>query len=177
VVLRCREGCIYLWPPDEEEPNDELAVGALTELVRVEGDIQPEGGGDHPARDIEFRGLTFAHGERISRHGRTGEGECSASIRWDEVDALLGEDYERVAWHRPERWREDWLRREPLMHRRDNRIERNDIHHVMEIMGDGNGVYVSGAGGGNQVCHNVVHDCPSPSLPRESGATTISTMP
>lgn len=292
------KGCVYLWPADDE-PGEDLAVGALTELVRVEGDIHPENGGDHPARDIEFRGLTFAHGERISWHGRTGgglqhdwdrhdestalvrlrgaarcglvdctfrdsacggarmdlyarrnrisgctferlggtgvtlagyglgtkdvnreneivdchihhigrvywhspgifiwqsgsnriahnrihntpytgivcsgrthwdrsgEGECSASIRWEEVDALLGGDYERVPWHDPQRWREDWLRREPLMHSRDNRIEYNDIHHVMEIMGDGNGVYVSGAGGGNQVCHNVVHDCPSPSF-------------
>jgi hypothetical protein len=95
---------------------------------------------------------------------RSGEGECAASIRWGEVDALLGPDYERVAWHRPERWYEDWRRREPLLHSRRNRIEYNDIHHVMEIMGDGNGVYVSGAGGGNQVRGNVVRDCPSPSF-------------
>jgi len=50
------------------------------------------------------------------------------------------------------------------MHSRDNRIEYNRIHDVMKIMGDGNGIYVSGAGGGNVVRFNVVGPCPSPTM-------------
>ncbi|MFW5803371.1 MAG: right-handed parallel beta-helix repeat-containing protein, partial [Verrucomicrobiota bacterium] len=93
---------------------------------------------------------------------RQGNGECSALIRWDEVDALLGADYPCDPWHQA--WYDDWRRREPLMHSRDNRIEYNDISQVMQIMGDGNGIYISGAGGGNIVRHNHIHDCPSPSM-------------
>ncbi len=289
---------LYLWPL-EEEPGDAIAVGRLTELIRIEGDCRLEAGSDHPVQDIELQGLTFAHGERVAWHGRTGgglqhdwdlhdsatallrlrgaarctiagctfrdsasggarldlyaqqntfddcvfahlggtgvtfagyglgtkdvnrgnvvnnchihhigevywhspavfiwqsgtnyvghnlihntpytgivcsgrtqwdrsgKGEGAGAIRWKEVDGLLGGDYKPMAWHVPERWRQDWLLREPLMHSRNNRIEWNDIHDVMEIMGDGNGVYISGTGGGNQVCHNAVHDCPSASL-------------
>jgi len=54
--------------------------------------------------------------------------------------------------------------REPLMHSRENLIEYNHIHDVMQVMGDGNGIYVSGAGGGNVVRFNVVGPCPSPTM-------------
>ena len=93
---------------------------------------------------------------------RSGEGECSALIRWDEVDAMLGPDYPNEPWHQA--WYPEWRRREPLMHSRDNVIEYNDISRVMQTMGDGNGIYVSGCGAGNLVQHNHVHDCPSPSM-------------
>lgn len=95
---------------------------------------------------------------------RNGKAECSGSIRWHEVDAILGADFKQVAWHRMDSWRKDWLLREPLLHSRENRIEYNHIHNVMEIMGDGNGIYISGTGGGNMVRGNVIHDCPSPSF-------------
>ena len=54
---------------------------------------------------------------------------------------------------------EDWSAREPFMHSRKNRIERNDIHHVMEVMGDGDGIYLSGTGGHNLIRQNFIHDC------------------
>jgi len=111
---------------------------------------------------IEFTPYTgIVCSGRIQRD-RSGEGECSASIRWDEVDALLGPDAPNEPWHQT--WYPDWRRREPLMHSRDNVIEYNDISHVMQTMGDGNGIYVSGCGAGNLVQHNHVHDCPSPTL-------------
>lgn len=97
-----------------------------------------------------------------SQRDRSGEGECSALIRWDEVDAMLGPDYPNEPWHQA--WYPEWRRREPLMHSRDNVIEYNDISRVMQTMGDGNGIYVSGCGAGNLVQHNHVHDCPSPSM-------------
>jgi hypothetical protein len=53
----------------------------------------------------------------------------------------------------------DWQAREPFMHARKNRIERNDIHHIMQTMGDGDGVYISGTGGENLIRQNYIHDC------------------
>ncbi len=88
--------------------------------------------------------------------------ECSRTIRWSEVEAYVGPTYEQPVWHQA--WKADWDRREPLLHTRDNIIEHNDIHHVMEVMGDGNGIYISGAGRGNVVAGNRVHTSPSPHM-------------
>jgi hypothetical protein len=54
-----------------------------------------------------------------------------------------------------------WRDRERFLHARQNLIERNDIHHIMERLGDGNGVYVSGTGGHNLIRQNYIHDCDS----------------
>ena len=54
--------------------------------------------------------------------------------------------------------RDSWNIRRQFLHSRKNIIERNDIHHIMEKLGDGNGVYISGAGAGNIVRQNFVHD-------------------
>ncbi|MFC1676366.1 right-handed parallel beta-helix repeat-containing protein [Planctomycetota bacterium] len=86
---------------------------------------------------------------------RTGEGECSKTIRWHEVDKVLGKNMdEELSKINPDSWN---IRRQ-FLHSRNNIIERNDIHHIMEKLGDGNGVYVSGAGAGNIVRQNFVHD-------------------
>jgi len=53
-----------------------------------------------------------------------------------------------------------WKSRQQFLHSRNNLIARNEIHHVMEKLGDGNCIYVSGAGGGNKVVENYLHDCP-----------------
>lgn len=78
---------------------------------------------------------------------KAGKGECSKTVRWHEVGTTTGSS--------------TWKEREPFLHGRNNIIEKNDIHHVMEVMGDGNGIYISGAGTGNIVRKNYIHDCPS----------------
>ncbi|HOD84136.1 MAG: hypothetical protein BWX88_04997 [Planctomycetes bacterium ADurb.Bin126] len=83
---------------------------------------------------------------------RKGLGECSRTIRWAEVDAVL---------KRPPA---TWRAREPLMHGRMNAVAFNDMHHCMEIMGDGNAIYVSGTGGGNEVRNNFIHDIPAQNI-------------
>ncbi|NNJ26503.1 right-handed parallel beta-helix repeat-containing protein [Alienimonas chondri] len=60
---------------------------------------------------------------------------------------------------RPER--EDVL---PYLHTRDNVIERNEIHHAMEALGDGNGIYIRGAGPGNVIRRNYIHDLVAPMI-------------
>ena len=39
----------------------------------------------------------------------------------------------------------------------DNLIEYNEIHHAVEVLGDGNGIYLRGAGRGNIISHNYIH--------------------
>lgn len=93
---------------------------------------------------------------------REGRGECSATIDWSAVDEQCGKNYEHNDWHYS--GLPSWWMREPLMHARENVIEFNRIHDVMEVMGDGNGIYVSGAGGGNVVRFNAIGPCPSPTM-------------
>jgi hypothetical protein len=95
-------------------------------------------------------------------YDRKGKSECSGTIDWEAVDAQCGKDYVHPPWY--DGGITDWWRREPLMHSRDNLIEYNRIRDVMQIMGDGNGIYISGAGGGNVVRFNAVGPCPSPSM-------------
>ena len=45
-----------------------------------------------------------------------------------------------------------------FLHARYNVVEHNEIHHAMELLGDGNGIYISGTGVGNTVRRNYVHD-------------------
>ncbi|WP_372897858.1 right-handed parallel beta-helix repeat-containing protein, partial [Stieleria sp.] len=52
----------------------------------------------------------------------------------------------------------------PFLHSRDNTIESNEIHHVMETMGDGNGIYIRGAGAGNVIRRNYIHHLVTPML-------------
>jgi len=66
--------------------------------------------------------------------------ENMRTIRWQEV----GE---------PASYQEIW----PLAHARDNIIEDNEIHDVMLTAGDGNAIYLSGAGTGNIIRRNLIY--------------------
>lgn len=50
----------------------------------------------------------------------------------------------------------------PYLHTHDNLIEYNEIHNVMEKMGDGNGIYIRGAGAGNVIRRNYIHHLVTP---------------
>ena len=69
--------------------------------------------------------------------------ELVRTIRWHEIDGGRG----------PRRLEQ--IR--PYLHTRDNLVEYNEIHHVMETLGDGNGIYIRGAGAGNVIRRNYVH--------------------
>jgi hypothetical protein len=45
----------------------------------------------------------------------------------------------------------------PYLHTRNNLVELNEIHHAMQFLGDGNGIYIRGAGPGNVIRRNYVH--------------------
>lgn len=52
----------------------------------------------------------------------------------------------------------------PFLHTRDNLIEYNEIHHAMEKLGDGNGIYVRGAGADNVIRRNYIHHLVAPTV-------------
>ncbi len=69
--------------------------------------------------------------------------ELTRTIRWKELP-----DLEKTPS------RQDVL---PYLHTRDNIIEYNEIHHAMQRLGDGNAVYIRGAGEGNIIRYNYIH--------------------
>ncbi|WP_146581484.1 right-handed parallel beta-helix repeat-containing protein [Neorhodopirellula pilleata] len=60
---------------------------------------------------------------------------------------------------------ESWKIRERYNHARHNLLEHNEISHAVELLSDGNGIYVSGTGTGNIVRYNYLHDNLAHSLP------------
>ena len=56
----------------------------------------------------------------------------------------------------------------PFLHTHDNLIEHNEIHHVMQQLNDGNGIYIRGAGAGNIIRRNYIHDLLTPTVMQSS---------
>ncbi len=52
----------------------------------------------------------------------------------------------------------------PYLHTHDNTIEYNEIHHAMEMLGDGNAIYIRGAGAGNVIRRNYIHHLVAPMI-------------
>jgi len=90
---------------------------------------------------------------RVSMGRGDPSGDASRAVRWHE----LGDTVTSYDWS-------EWYLYEKHLHARDNLIEKNDIHHVMESMGDGNGIYISGCGKANHIHQNFVHDCIGPHM-------------
>ena len=55
--------------------------------------------------------------------------------------------------------------REKYNHARHNLFEYNEISHSVQLLSDGNGIYVSGTGTGNIIRYNYLHDNLAHSLP------------
>jgi parallel beta-helix repeat protein len=81
----------------------------------------------------------------------SGVQECSRTVRINEISRVAGSRALAGSWEQRERF----------LHGRRNLIGRNEIRQVMEIMSDGNGIYISGAGTGNRVMENFIHNCTS----------------
>ena len=83
--------------------------------------------------------------------------ESSRNIRWHEIGKP------------PTNPELEFVR--PYLHTRNNLIENNEIHNVMQILGDGNGIYIRGAGAGNVIRGNYIHHLVS-SINGQSGIRT-----
>ena len=60
---------------------------------------------------------------------------------------------------------EGWKLREKTMHSRHNLFEYNEISHAVQLLSDGNGIYISGTGTGNIIRYNYLHNNLSHSIP------------
>ncbi|TWU44383.1 hypothetical protein Q31b_19190 [Novipirellula aureliae] len=296
-VVNTQTRKIYLWPSDpagDGSPRGILAP-SVSELIRVEGQIDYEGSTDIPVRGIAFEGLTFTHADRwawTTDDTRLGWGmqhdwdlfdrptamlrfrgaescqvvDCSfmhsggSGVRLDlhaqrnriancelahlgEAGILLAgygpgtkdvnhhndvvnnyiHHFSEITWHSPGIWAwqsghnrmvhnelshsgyaavlittrveptrslngeggrtvrqheiaeadktvkrdgyESWKAREKYNHARHNLFEYNEISHSVELLSDGNGIYVSGTGTGNILRYNYLHDNRALSLP------------
>lgn len=94
----------------------------------------------------------------ITVSGRTGwTSESDATFRAAEVKLPAYEALPSAASGSNAVHREWWQAREKYMHGRKNVVAWNDIHDVMERMGDGNGIYISGTGKENHIYQNYIH--------------------
>ncbi|MCM8532629.1 MAG: right-handed parallel beta-helix repeat-containing protein [Lentisphaeraceae bacterium] len=62
-VLNTQERKLYLWPRDGKEPKN-IVAPHISELIKIEGEIDKKGPKDIPVRNLTFRGITFMHGQR-----------------------------------------------------------------------------------------------------------------
>lgn len=65
-VYAAKERKLYLWPPDGRKPDGRIEVGRLTELLRIEGEVDATDLKDKPVRGLGFHGLTFAQANGFS---------------------------------------------------------------------------------------------------------------
>jgi hypothetical protein len=86
---------------------------------------------------------------RITMNPGETEGDGARTVRWKEfVYPKFANDHDDA-----------WYKFEKYLHSRQNEVAHNEIHHVMETMGDGNGIYISGCGKENHIYQNFIHDC------------------
>jgi hypothetical protein len=91
--------------------------------------------------------------------------ECSRSIRWHEIENAreVQECGTRLGWDKDPKVTQ-WAPVMPYLHTRDNVVENNEVYRVGEILGDGAAINITGAGDGNVIRHNYIHDLFNPGL-------------
>lgn len=97
---------------------------------------------------------------------RDGLAECSRTIRWHEIDGNIDKDPALADKRRDldSAPAPSWEAREKYLHGRGCVVARNEIHHCMEKLGDGNAIYISGTGRGVRVERNYIHDIMAPKI-------------
>ena len=106
--------------------------------------------------DVNYTAITVSGRINWNKEGR---GDGFRTIRWPEVEQAGGDAVRPAPGKRIE-----WRLREPFLHGRNNVVERNEIHDVMQKLWDGDAIYVSGTGGGNRIRENFIHDCLSENM-------------
>lgn len=158
-VLNTHTRKLYLWPRTDKP--EEIIAPCLRELIRVEGKIDADGPTDVPARNLVFRGLTFAHADRdvwtVNDVGMQHDWEMI-----DKPNALVRlRGAEHCTVHNC-KFRDSGGNAIRLdLYAQQNRIEGNEIRS----MGQG-GIILIGYGPGtkdvnknNQILNNHIHHC------------------
>ncbi|WP_442512196.1 right-handed parallel beta-helix repeat-containing protein [Novipirellula sp. SH528] len=185
-VLNTKQGKLYLWPRNKSS----VLAPQLTELLRVEGEIDKMGPTDTPVRNLRFRGLTFMHGERYT----LSEDDAGLQHDWDmhdKANALVrlrgtenckiekcrfahsGSGAIRVDLH----GQQNTISGNLIEHlggagvllcgygpgtkdvNKNNLVDNNHIHHVGRIYSHSPGIMVWQSGD-NRIANNLVHHTP-----------------
>ncbi len=187
-VLDTQARKVYLWPRGERP--ERIEAPQLTELIRVEGDIDYDGPVDKPVRGLVFRGLSFTRGDRLGwekeRRGSTLQHDWEMFDRPTSLVRLRGaEDVTIDRCHFFESGggavrldlhaRDNRITGSAMEHlggsgvliagygpgtkdvSRRNRIERNHLHHLGEILWHSPAIYLWQSGE-NHVANNLIHD-------------------
>ena len=88
---------------------------------------------------------------------RSLNGEGGRTIRQHEIPAEVKSKVKETY--------DNWKVREKYNHSRHNLLEYNEISHSVQLLSDGNAIYISGSGTGNIVRFNYIHDNLEHSLP------------
>ncbi len=102
--------------------------------------------------NIPFVGITLS-GCRDFNYQRGRHGEGYRSVRWQDISDK-NKKMLQDAYGNGKEMTEFFL---SYLHARDNVIEGNEIFAAVETMGDGNAIYLSGAGTGNLIKRNYIH--------------------
>jgi hypothetical protein len=102
--------------------------------------------------NVPFIGITLSGARDFNwQRGRHGEGY--RSIRWGDISDR-NKKMLQEAYRRNEEKTDFFL---STLHARDNLIDGNEIFAAVEVLGDGNAIYLSGAGTGNRIRRNYIH--------------------
>jgi len=88
---------------------------------------------------------------------RTLNGEGGRTVRRNEIPTKIIENTAETYTN--------WKEREKYNHARHNYVEYNEITHSVQLLSDGNAIYISGAGTGNVIRYNYIHDNGEHSMP------------
>jgi len=154
-VLNTKEKKLYLWPRNQST----VVAPRLTELIRIEGEINTKGPIDKPVRNLNFRGLTFMHGDRY----QVDKDDAGLQHDWDMLDKanalvrLRGTENCRIQQCRFAHSGSGAIRVD--LHGQNNTISGNVIEHL-----GGAGILLCGYGPGtkdvnknNLVINNHIH--------------------
>lgn len=91
--------------------------------------------------------------------------ECTDSIRWHEIaDPEAAKACgDRIGWHRDMTVTE-WPEVAPYLHTKDNTVALNELYRTSEVLGDGSVINITGAGNGNIIRRNYIHDIHNPHI-------------
>lgn len=94
--------------------------------------------------DLPYNGIAIVGGRSglfNSKRNAQFDGDGISYTNWEEIPEEVDQWYEKIGY----------------INTRNNIVEHNEIYNVVTLLGDGNGIYVSGTGPGNVLYKNYIH--------------------